>query len=62
MKEWEEQEREGIPKGDRMHERDIEEEGNDREGKGWGIGIKTFFKFLGMKNIFKSYFSDSFEI
>jgi hypothetical protein len=43
MKEWEEQEREGIPKGDRMHERDIEEEGNDREGKGWGIGIKTFF-------------------
>jgi hypothetical protein len=28
---------------DRIDERDVEEEGKDREGEGWGIGMKKFF-------------------
>jgi hypothetical protein len=37
-----------------MDERDLEEEGNDREGEGWGI-IKYkgyFWNFLELLNIF----------
>jgi hypothetical protein len=30
-------------RGDRIDERDMEEEGKDREGEGWEIGINTFF-------------------
>jgi hypothetical protein len=27
----------------RMDEREMEEDGKNRKGKGWGIGIKMFF-------------------
>jgi hypothetical protein len=30
----------GRQKGDKMDERDMEEEGREREGKGWGIAIE----------------------
>jgi hypothetical protein len=34
-------------KGDRIDERDMEEEGKNREGDGWGIGIKkTHLSFV----------------
>lgn len=26
----------------------MEGEGKDKEGEGWGLGIKKFFKFLGI--------------
>jgi hypothetical protein len=35
-----------------MDERDIEEEGKDREGEGWGIGNKKVFFFVECLGIF----------
>jgi hypothetical protein len=35
-----------------MDESDMEEEGKNREGNGWGIEIKRFFPFFSLELLF----------
>jgi hypothetical protein len=39
-----------------MDERDMEEEGKDREGEGWRIGIKRLFSGIFLEMLFYVYF------